>query len=108
MTNRHRAEKTIEIGGRRLVLRLSLRALAELEAVFDVDGIEALGMRLAKGGLRTEHLTRIVGALARGSGDGIADSEIAVLIDTGDLPDIMDAIASIFASGFAGAPANPR
>lgn len=108
MTNPHRAEKAIEVGGRRLVLRLSLGALAELESVFEVDGIAALGTRLAQGGLRTQHVIRIVGALARGSGAAIADCEIAALIDAGELPDIVDAVASVFASGFGEAPANPR
>ncbi|HRE19778.1 MAG TPA: GTA-gp10 family protein [Rhabdaerophilum sp.] len=110
MSNRHRAEKAIEIGGRRLVLRLSLRALAEMESVFDVEGIEALGVRLARGGLRTEHVIHIVGALARGSGDAIPDSEIALLIEAQDLPGIMDAVTCVFASGFGGGkePANPR
>lgn len=100
----------MEIGGRRLVLRLSLRALAELESVFEVEGIEALGTCLAKGGLRSEHVIRIVGALARGSGDGITDGEIAVLIHAADLPYVMDAVVSVFMAGFGGEaePANPR
>lgn len=101
MTNLHRAEKAIEIGGRRLVLRLSLQALAEIEAIFEVEDIEALGARLAKGGIRTSHVIRLLGALARGSGAMIADSELALLIEATDLPRIMDAIASVFASGLA-------
>lgn len=109
MTNLHRAEKAIEICGRRLVLRLSLQALAEIEAIFEVEDIEALGARLAKGGIRTSHVIRLLGALARGSGATIADGELALLIEATDLPRIMDAIASVFASGFAGemGAANP-
>jgi len=109
MTNRYRAEQALEIGGRRLVLRLSLRALAELETIFEVEGIEALGARLAKGGIRTAHVVRIVGALARGSGDTVSDGELAVLIDAAELPRMVEAVTSVFAAGLGGeaAPANP-
>lgn len=109
MSNPHRAEKAIEIGGRRLVLRLSLRALAEIETIFEAEGMAALGTRLAEGGIRASHVIRLLGALARGSGEAVADTELALLIDAADLPRVMEAIASVFETGLAGeTTANPR
>lgn len=111
MTNRHRGDIALDLGGRRHVLRLSLQALAEIEDAFAADGLEALGKRLGQGRLRSAELTRIVAALMRGGGGSLSDNEVAGLIEARDLPDVITAIAQVFASAFpeeAGGTASVR
>lgn len=108
MSNRHRAEVDLEISGRRYVLRLSLQALAEIESAFAVNGLGALGNRLGEGNLGASDLVRLLGALIRGGGERIADSELARSIEARDLPAIVAAIGEVFASSFGGEPAAPE
>lgn len=108
MSNRHRGEVDLEIGGRRYVLRLSLQALAEIESAFAVDGLGALGNRLGGGNLGADDLARLLGALIRGGGERVTDSEIARNIDVRDLPVIVTAIGEVFACSFSGEPTSPE
>ncbi|MGB6081640.1 MAG: GTA-gp10 family protein, partial [Xanthobacteraceae bacterium] len=52
MPNRYRGEIVAEFGGRRRTLVLTLGALAELEAAFDVDDLAALAERFGSGRMR--------------------------------------------------------
>jgi hypothetical protein len=112
MSNRYRDEVSLELGGTRHVLRLSLQALAEIEAAFEVDGLEALGKRFGAGTMRTQDLTCILAALLRGGGGTLADSAVASLIEARDLPNVIAAIGAVFSSAFGeeaggSAPARP-
>lgn len=104
MSNPHRGEVDVEIGGRRHVLRLTLQALAEIEAAFAADGLEALGARLSGGHIGTSDVIRLFGALIRGGGERIADAELARTIEARDLPAIVAAIGEVFASSFGAPP----
>jgi Phage tail tube protein, GTA-gp10 len=108
MANPHRSEAAIEINGERLVLRLSLQALAEIEARLAPEGLEALGRRLAGGGLAMADLIILAGALVRGGGRPIADSALAGWLDAADLPVLVSAIATVFASALPEGPAAPN
>lgn len=107
MSNPHRAEVSLELGGRRHVLRLTLQALAEIEAAFAVQGLDALGARLGGGKLGAADLARLLGALVRGGGEKIADSELAGMIEARDLPAIIAGIAAVFETSFGGEGGRP-
>lgn len=98
--NPYRGEASIELGGRRYVLRLSLQALAEIETVFAVDGLEALGTRLGGGKLATGDIVRLLGALVRGGGERISDADLAARIEARDLPALIGAIGAVFVASF--------
>jgi hypothetical protein len=66
MTNPHRGETAIEIAGTRARLVFTLAALAEIEAVLGVDGLEALGARMRR--LTARELTGVLAALLRAGG----------------------------------------
>ena len=66
MTNPQRGETAIQIAGHAHGLRLSLAALAEIEAGLSCDGLAALGRRLAR--LDAAALQIVLTALLRGGG----------------------------------------
>jgi len=66
MTNPQRGETVIEIVGARARLVFTLAALAEIEAVLGVDGLEALGARMRR--LSARELTGVLAALLRAGG----------------------------------------
>jgi hypothetical protein len=111
MSNRLRAERSLELGGRRFTLRLTLQALAEIEAAFEVAGLGALGKRLSGGSLGAGDIARLAGALVRGGGEPISDHDLAGLIEVRHLPEIISAIGGLFAESFGSEehdPPDPR
>ena len=72
--NRARGEVLLEIDGRAVRLCLTLGALAELEAAFDVVSLGALGERLAH--LSAADLALVIAALASGGGEMINAADI--------------------------------
>lgn len=77
MANLHRGEIDAEIGGRRHRLRLTLGALAELEAACGVDDLNQLVERFATGRISARDLTRIIAAGLRGAGTEVDETEVA-------------------------------
>lgn len=73
--NRTRGETVLEIAGRDVRLCLTLGALAELEATFDVASLAELGVRLAQ--LTAADLIVVIAVLARGGGETLASADIA-------------------------------
>ena len=109
MSNLQRAEASVELAGARYVLRLTLQALAEIEAAFAVKGLDALGARLSDGGLGAQDLLALLGALIRGGGERIADADLASRIEARDLPVLIEAIGAVFAASFGESEApDPR
>lgn len=107
MSNPHRGEVSLDLGGRRHVLRLTLQALAEIEAAFAVQGLDALGARLGGGKLGATDLMRLLGALVRGGGEKVADRDLADLVEARDLPAIIAGIAAVFEASFGGEGTSP-
>ena len=103
MANSHRGEIAVRLGGRDFTLCLTLGALAEIEAAFGVDGLDALGARLAAGRLSARDLAAIVAAAARGGGHDVAASDIAALPVAGGLAPFVDAVTRLFAATFGDA-----
>jgi hypothetical protein len=108
MTNRHRGDVTVTLGGRRWVLRLTLGALAEIEAGLGATSLAALGQRFGEA-LRARDLIVIFGAVARGGGASVSDEEAAAAIPAADLPTLAGAIATLLVEGFGeGSAPGPR
>ncbi|MEQ1817359.1 MAG: GTA-gp10 family protein [Terricaulis sp.] len=72
--NRARGEVLLEVDGRELPLCLTLGALAELEAAFDVMSLAELGERLAR--LTAADLIVVLAALAKGGGEAVSAAEL--------------------------------
>ncbi len=72
--NRARGEVLLEIDGRDARLCLTLGALAELEAAFDVVSLSELAERLAH--LNAADIALVVTALAKGGGAALSAAEI--------------------------------
>lgn len=64
--NATRGEVEVVIGGERVRLCLTLGALAEIEAAFEVEGFGALAERLRR--LKAADLAMVLGALVVGGG----------------------------------------
>lgn len=103
MSNRYRGEVSLILAGERHVLRLSLQALAEIEAAFGAPDLQALGARLAGGKFAARDLVMLLGATIRGGGANLSDAQIASKIGAADLPAALDALGEVFALAFGGA-----
>ncbi len=99
MTNLHRGEVSLTLGGRALPMRLTLQALAEIEAVFGGD-LTAAGDRLANGRPRAADLVTLLGAAIRGGGSGLSDREIAAALDAGAMADAVNKLGELFTLTF--------
>lgn len=68
MANPHRGEAALWIDGQRRVLRLTLGALAELEAELGADDLPALVSRFEAGRVRARDVLALIAAGLRGAG----------------------------------------
>ncbi len=100
MHNLYRGEVSLTLGDVQWTLRLSLQALAEIEAAFGVNGLAELGARFGAGGMRSADLVALLGALVRGGGERIPDTALAQHIEAKDLPVILEAIGKVFERAF--------
>jgi hypothetical protein len=75
LVNKARGEVLLEIDGAQRRLCLTLGALAELEAAFDVVSLAELGDRLAQ--LTASDLITVLSALTAGGGEAMNAAEIA-------------------------------
>ncbi len=73
--NAARGEVLLGIDGRARRLCVTLGALAELEAAFDVAALNELGERLAQ--LTASDLIVVIAALTAGGGEAMSGAEIA-------------------------------
>jgi len=73
--NRARGEVLLTIGGRERKLCVTLGALAELEAAFDVASFAELGERLAQ--MTAADLLTVLSALIAGGGEVMSPGELA-------------------------------
>lgn len=77
--NRRRGEVAAMLDGREMKLRLTLGALAELEAAFAADDLGALVARFSSGKLSARDMVRIIGAGLRGAGCVVGDDEVGAM-----------------------------
>lgn len=85
MANPHRGEIDAVIGGERLVLCLTLGALAELEQRLQAGDLVGLAERFEKGRISASDLIALIGAGLRGGGNAISDDELARMTIEGGL-----------------------
>lgn len=100
MANIHRGEIDATIDGKKLVLCLTLGALAELENSLQADDLLALGERFASGKVSARHLIIILGAGLRGAGNDISDDELANLPIEGGLKGAASIAAALLQATF--------
>ncbi|PSC04522.1 gene transfer agent family protein [Alsobacter soli] len=109
MPNLRRGDAELVLGGRRFTLRLTLGALAELEAAFAAESLDDLGRRFASGALSARDLVRLLGAGIRGGGADLSDEEVAALPLGEGLEAVADAIARMLLQAFgSGGDRSPR
>jgi hypothetical protein len=73
--NQARGEVLLAIDGRACKLCVTLGALAELEAAFDINSFAELGERLAH--LTASDLLLVLAALTAGGGEAMSSAELA-------------------------------
>ncbi|WP_370254263.1 gene transfer agent family protein [Nioella sp.] len=77
MANPHAGEVALVVDGKRLVLKLTLGALAELEEQLEADGLPALVERFEAGGFRARDVLALLCAGLRGGGWTGAPGDLA-------------------------------
>ena len=102
MPNPHRGEVTAMIDGHAHTLRLTLGALAELEAALDVPDLIALAERFERGSLNSREAIAIIGAGLRGAGQDITDQDVAHMSPDGGIAALIKTAASLLTKAFAG------
>lgn len=95
--NKARGEVLLMIDGRERRLCVTLGALAELEAAFDMNSFAELGERL--GNLTASDLIHVLAALTAGGGEAMTSVELArARVDAGEAA---GAVAAAFRAAFA-------
>ncbi|MFT3726320.1 MAG: GTA-gp10 family protein [Terricaulis sp.] len=94
--NRARGEVLLHIDGRARRLCVTLGAIAELEAAFDVASIAELGERLAH--LTASDLLVVLAALTAGGGEAANTAELAAA--RVDAREAAEAVAAAFRAAF--------
>jgi len=107
MANRHRGEVDLALDGKTHALRLTLQALAEMEAAFAVEDLASLAERLSRGRLSAADLIRILGPALRGGGLAKSDAEIAAMLPAAALPQLIAAATAVLEATFGEAEENP-
>ena len=109
MANLRRGEVEATLAGHTFVLCLTLGALAELEAAFGAEDIDALARRFGAGRLSAADLRTILRAAVRG-GPRPQDAErLETMPIAGELSAFVDAAVRVLEAAFgSGADPTPR
>ncbi len=102
MVNVHRGEVPLHVGGTCLVMRLSLGALAELEAALGAGGLVGLAERFESGAFRGRDLIALLAAGLRGGGHDISDEQVADMAFEGGAIGAAEAASRLLAVSFGG------
>ena len=109
--NRRRGEVIATLDGRPYRLRLTLGALAEMEAAFAAQDLTGLAERFAGGRLSARDIGRIVAAGLRGAGESVTDEAVLAMHHEDGLAGCAGIVAELltatFGAGPAEQPANP-
>lgn len=112
IVNRHRGEVAATLDGHERRLCLTLGALAELEAAYQAEDLNALVERFSSGRLSASDLIRVIGAGLRGAGEAVSDAEVAAMRAENGVAGFASIVAELlvatFGAGAKGATApNP-
>jgi len=77
MANPQRGEVTIRVNGEERVMRLTLGALAELEARMQATSLLGLAEKFETGGVSASELIALIAAGIRGGGGVVSEEELA-------------------------------
>lgn len=102
MVNPHRGEIGVRIGGEERVMRLTLGALAELEARLDAGGLTALAERFEAGAFRANDLIALLTAGLRGGGAKVSEADVSGMDFEGGAVGAAKAATRLLAAGFRG------
>ncbi len=100
MANRHRGEIEAEIGGATRRLRLTLGALADLEAAFGAEDMADLARRFSGGSLRSRDAIQVIAAGLRGAGEAVTDDDVAAMAAPGGAPAYAGIVVRLLAETF--------
>jgi hypothetical protein len=101
MANRHRGEIEAELDGQTFRLRLTLGALAELEAAYGDADLLALAERFEEGRIGAGDAIRLIGAGLRGAGHDVSDAEVARMGVDGGAAGYVEIVARLLNATFA-------
>jgi hypothetical protein len=113
MINRRRGEISARLDGKDYRLCLTLGALAELEAAFETQDINALIERFSTGRLSARDMTAVIGAGLRGGGNELNDEQVRTMQSEDGAVGFAQIVAELLAvtfgeaSGEAQGAANP-
>jgi hypothetical protein len=108
--NFRRGDVAARLDGREMKLRLTLGALAELEAAFAVEDLGALVARFSSGKLSAGDMAKIIGAGLRGAGAAVSDEEVGCMHCDGGAAGFAQIVSELLTRTFGrpeDAPANP-
>ena len=100
MANPHRGEIEAVIGAAPRRLRLTLGALAELEAGLGDGDLIALAQRFESGRISAREAIRIIGAGLRGAGGPETDAEVATMEVEGGAAGALRICAALLSAAF--------
>lgn len=101
--NLRRGEIAAVLDGHERRLCLTLGALAELEAAFAADDLNALVERFSAGRFAAADIIRIIGAGLRGAGDDVSDDEVRAMHCDAGAPGFAKIVAELLTQTFGGA-----
>lgn len=102
IVNRHRGEVAATLDGREQRLVLTLGALAELEAAYQAENLNALVERFSSGRLSASDLIRLIGAGLRGAGQAVSDAEVAAMRGEDGVAGFAAIVAELLIATFGG------
>ncbi len=102
--NLRRGEIAAQLDGRERRLCLTLGALAELEAAFAADDLNALVERFSAGRFAASDIVRILGAGLRGAGEDVSDEEVGRMRCDGGAAGYARIVADLLGQTFGHAP----
>lgn len=100
MVNPARGEVELVVDGRPCAMRLTLGALAELEARLEAGSLIALAERFESGTVSAAELIALLGAGLRGGGSDISDGDLAKADVAGGAVGAMRAGLALLAATF--------
>lgn len=102
MLNPQRGETGVMIGGEMRRMRLTLGALAALEARLDAQGLVALAERFETGGFGAADLVAVIAAGLNGGGWAVSEAEVAEMDFDGGAIEAAGAVTRLLAASFRG------
>lgn len=106
IVNRYRGEVSAVLDGQEHRLCLTLGALAELEAAYQAENLNALVERFSTGRLSATDLIRVIGAGLRGAGQSVSDAEVGAMRSEEGLAGFATIVGELLAATFGGASEN--